>query len=591
MAGLLDMFNSDDGMQAMGLLAAAAPSMAPQNFAGRLAQAGNTYKQLKEDQLKQQYIKSQINENAAQSDMRRQQLMLSQRTMDMQNNLLGIGNPQASPMPQFPQMPGSIATAPTQQPMGSTDATASVMPLGSVPTPQQQATMAQMPPAPPQVQSKLDELSTKYKIPVEALKYDVVFNGGKGIAEMVNKRGTPDMQVSGNYAYDKNKLQSGFMPSLNISTTGQASLVTPNADGSSASISAPQGALDTYRSYKDADAGKKPMKVYNPATGREEYTTEKAVVDAAGGLPSSATSPGAWQQANPGKSPMAAQSGDTDMQRVLPEALAQAKQRLSQAKTPEDINRATSDINGIQGEMKKSGIAMPSNFAAGPSIAEKQAADATGKFTSGRAENIVKYEDGLNSRVNEGANLNMRLQESLKTMDNFTNGGGKETRAKLAQMAQAIGAPDKVVNGIAGGDLASMQEFNKISVQQAMESLKQSMGGAGRITQAEFKVFQVNNPNLDTDSRAVRKIFDFNTRVFQRDLAEQQAFNKHVDSGGDPAKFPLAWSGDQASAGFTNPNLSAKLTEKPPAPMKGMTRGGYKFKGGDASSPSNWEKQ
>ena len=87
--------NTDEGMQGLGLLSAAAPSMAPQNFAGRLAQAGNAYKQLQEDQLKQQYIKSQITENTAQSDMRKQQLMLSQRTMDMQNDLLGIGNPQA----------------------------------------------------------------------------------------------------------------------------------------------------------------------------------------------------------------------------------------------------------------------------------------------------------------------------------------------------------------------------------------------------------------------------------------------------------------------------------------------------------------
>jgi hypothetical protein len=29
---------------------------------------------------------------------------------------------------------------------------------------------------------------------------------------------------------------------------------------------------------------------------------------------------------------------------------------------------------------------------------------------------------------------------------------------------------------------------------------------------------------------------------------------------------------------------------KPPVPMKGMVRGGYKFKGGDPSNPSNWEK-
>ena len=204
---------------------------------------------------------------------------------------------------------------------------------------------------------------------------------------------------------------------------------------------------------------------------------------------------------------------------------------------------------------------------------------------------MVDYETGLNSRVAEGSNLNMRLQESLAAMDKFKGGGGKETRAQLASMAQAIGAPDSVVSGIAGGDLAAMQEFNKLAVQQAMEQLKQSMGGAGRIAQAEFKVFQANNPNLSTDDRAIRKIFDFNTRVYGRDLAEQKAFNQHIESGKTPASFPLVWSSEQAKQGFTNPELKAQPTEKPPVPIKGMIRNGYKFKGGNPADPSNWEKQ
>lgn len=189
--------------------------------------------------------------------------------------------------------------------------------------------------------------------------------------------------------------------------------------------------------------------------------------------------------------------------------------------------------------------------------------NAQAAFNKGRAENMVKYEDGLNGRVQQGADLNMRLQESLKAMDNFTNGGGKETRAMLAQKAQAFGASPSIVNGIAGGDLASMQEFNKLAVQQAMEQLKQSMGGAGRIAQAEFKVFQANNPNLDTDANAVRKIYDFNTRVFNRDLDEQKAFNSHIDSGGNPASFPMLWTSQMAKQGYTNPSLSANPNPTP----------------------------
>jgi hypothetical protein len=180
-------------------------------------------------------------------------------------------------------------------------------------------------------------------------------------------------------------------------------------------------------------------------------------------------------------------------------------------------------------------------------------------FLEGRAKGMNAYEDGLNGRVSQGGEMNMRLQEQLAALDKFKAGGGGETRAQLAQLAQAVpGMPASVVNGIAGGSLAAMQEFNKLAAQTAMEQLKQSMGGAGRISQYEFKVFQNNNPNLSTDPDAIRKIFDFNTKLYNRDLQEQQAFGSHVASGADPAQFPAKWAQSLAQQGFTKPTMQAR---------------------------------
>lgn len=124
---------------------------------------------------------------------------------------------------------------------------------------------------------KIDEWARQLGIPRDAIIADYMKNGGKGIADMLYKRGTPDMQVTNGYAYDKNKLGAGFMPSLSTSQDGKTSMVRIGQDGLPV-VTSPQGALETYNAYQQAAASHKPIKVYNPQTGREEFTSEAAVV-------------------------------------------------------------------------------------------------------------------------------------------------------------------------------------------------------------------------------------------------------------------------------------------------------------------------
>lgn len=186
------------------------------------------------------------------------------------------------------------------------------------------------------------------------------------------------------------------------------------------------------------------------------------------------------------------------------------------------------------------------------------------KYADQVATDMAGFKKALDGNVEQGSNLNMRLQEQLDALQKFKAGGGGETRAELASMAQAIpGMPKSIVNGIAGGDIASMQEFNKLAAQTAMEQLKQSMGGSGRVSQMEFKVFLHNNPNLSTDPDAIRKIFDFNNRIFQRDVTKQSMYNAYVGKGGDPATFPQIWEEQSKQMGFTNPSMNAQATPVP----------------------------
>lgn len=121
------------------------------------------------------------------------------------------------------------------------------------------------------------------RIPQSALQAEIALNGGKNIPEWMFKTGTPDMQVSNGFAYNKNDLQPGFMPQLSVSNDGKATQTTVGPDGAPI-ISAPRGALDTYGAYRNLEAGTtaayKPMAITLP-DGTTVMTTEGAVAEGA----------------------------------------------------------------------------------------------------------------------------------------------------------------------------------------------------------------------------------------------------------------------------------------------------------------------
>ncbi len=154
----------------------------------------------------------------------------------------------------------------------------------------------------------------------------------------------------------------------------------------------------------------------------------------------------------------------------------------------------------------------------------------------------IAYKNNLDTTVQTGNDLMTRIAESRKALDQFKPGMGAETRLNVARFAQAIGAPDGLVSAINAGDVSAKQEFMKLSAQQAMETLKSAMGGSGRITQAEFKVFQANNPNIELDPNAITKIYDFAEKTHKRNVAEQAGLNDYLKQGGNISQWPSEWT-------------------------------------------------
>ncbi len=170
----------------------------------------------------------------------------------------------------------------------------------------------------------------------------------------------------------------------------------------------------------------------------------------------------------------------------------------------------------------------------------------------GQAEMANKYETGLNSRVAADQQTLLKLQEIEKTMQDFKTGGGGEVRLKMAQMGQAMGMPDKVSNWLVRGTtdqaFQAAQEFQKLAIQNSMQTLVQAMqsgsergGLAGRATQAEFEAFQKATQSANMDPRAIIRINDFIKKQVLRDQIEQHLYSQWAASGRSRAKWPQAW--------------------------------------------------
>lgn len=248
MAGLLDyVFNSPEGRMGLGLLALGQmpKSQGMQGLMGLLASQDAAAKS-KADSTWQEEARGRQRKEWSQADAAAEQAAqmnaAKQRFFFGDGGLLGAGSVGGSSPPAVDGA-GVIPESPQVAPGGG----------------------------------KIKEWSEKLGIPQDAIVADYLQNGGKGIAEMLYKRGTPDMQVTNGYAYDKNKLGAGFMPSLSTSQDGKTSMVRIGQDGLPV-VTSPQGALETYNAYQQAAASHKPIKVYNPQTGREEFASEAAVV-------------------------------------------------------------------------------------------------------------------------------------------------------------------------------------------------------------------------------------------------------------------------------------------------------------------------
>lgn len=181
----------------------------------------------------------------------------------------------------------------------------------------------------------------------------------------------------------------------------------------------------------------------------------------------------------------------------------------------------------------------------GPSLAQQN-------YTTNRIKDLTDQQNDLDHAVTTGNTLVQNLGEARDALKDFKPGGGADTYAKLASVLQGVGFPQSVVDKVGNGNVSSSQEFQKLMVNTTNAQIKQQVGGSIR-GQQEFDTFQKNNPNIETDPRAIDKIFNFWTKVYQRNAAEQSQQNQFLKSGGDITDWPSEWQKRSKALGFIDP--------------------------------------
>lgn len=241
MPGLLDFMDSDEGRLGLGLLMAGGRRSDGAGFGQRISEGMNYVQSQKEGDSKRKIQQAQIDNFNSEIEARKLAGVKDARQQSLIESMFG-GKPSASSQPSaqgFSQDDESARPNPGIVDSGGGQP-AQIGRSGG------QSTQGGSP--------NLMESARRYGIPEQAIKADMVFNGGKGISAMLAKQGTPDMQVTNGYAYDKNQIGAGFMPSLSTSTNGQTSMTQIGRDGMPV-VSAPQGALSTFGAYKGMETG------------------------------------------------------------------------------------------------------------------------------------------------------------------------------------------------------------------------------------------------------------------------------------------------------------------------------------------------
>lgn len=488
MAGLLDFANTDEGMQGLGLLSAAAPSMAPMNLAGRIAMAAQGYQGMKDNRLKQMEAEQVF-------QMKNIALQQQQQEWAMQYPLLQKMAAQLSGAPQALESAAQPDAQPAPVPYEGAprDMTASV----PMPRSQPQALQA-MPQQAPQGGSMFPNVPNNVALPTAA------FGGMKALLPLLTKYNEPtEMQRNSNW--------------MGISAGERA-------DGARREL-AGKGLMNLKPDGTVYDPVKGPL-FTAPDPGRNSFLTWQ------GGVPSMSGIAGGNAVIQ-----SAARAAEAGKGEVLPVTAYDKGVPVFTSRTAAATGGASANPAG---NAPSGNGRYPSQASApsGPlSPVLSPAAEAAGKEAGlGSGKQYVAD----NAQANGFGARKYTLQQALSNLENANVGPGSKTanNVKSFLLAQTPLDMGKYLPGVDPEKIQSYDEANKYLIQYAMG--KASALGEG--TDAKLATTLSGNANTEISKLAATDVVKANLGLEDMQNAQIKAFNKSGQPSENYQKFATQWN-------------------------------------------------
>jgi hypothetical protein len=175
-----------------------------------------------------------------------------------------------------------------------------------------------------------------------------------------------------------------------------------------------------------------------------------------------------------------------------------------------------------------------------------------------QTKTLEERQKALATDVNAGNSVMQNINKVEELLTKFDTSSLTDRRSSWAGLAQALGADQKQIDEIAGGDLSSIQEANKYLYGTLIQRMDTAMPPGGRLNLPTTNAFMAAHPTIGMQEKAIKDIFDGWRRAQVTNVMQQRILGRYMNENahvpGAAGMWPDHWQGIIQRKGLNDPH-------------------------------------